>query len=1100
MEHAGQSGMRTDHDRDLAVNGVNGAGAASHEQTAPDKGKAPATDSHHDVVNGGEVVKAAPPADQPSRMNDLPEEIVHITQGFVPLSLFLTRLAQVSHNSLQEKVAELVKMPIPSAAVNGNSTYNSSGPDDGSTENLRKKASLATFAQDMHGKWLKALVIAEWSRKAGAVSKLIDLKFHIDQQRVLYDATLDNVVNLKRDLTFARMPSPDLKTALQVLSTGSAPWIPDLGYLDLPPLTAAEKLKWINDLNTLLSLRLNLEDYDKIPYAFRDYEIGSGRVTFKVEGEFEVDLTIADEDFEKQFWFIDFRYAFTPSASSLSESLRAYLEGCVNDALNKEGLTGCYNFLHEFVLSSKINELKRQALLLSKGSWTGTLAVEPLNRSLAIQYWTPRTTVTGTKSWVLIGVNSGRGADGKPNPKTSSSLSAKWYRDNKVVKDVDIDLNGRHVSAESLLSDVVGRHIQFILTSTHDKLLTAARFKNREASMVLDVSTSDPAASYLATQLSKNSKACLLLEPMTGAFAVKPHSKFTVQYEHQLNNGKNPADDGVTCLENVRCAIMEDDLSRRGSSMGWHTRKSPLSLEEMKSVTKLREWTRTIWLQKDGWGASWFVGVFLGLGGDEWWLLEANRDDTSRTIKFKAKLPLDNSNPDHAEAFWDSLALFATGIMTQAVDMRELHRHRIKSKSGVGVDVSLQNQVSIPCIEISLSALCPTMVSNTNQNKSSSSSPGGESSSGDTDVLPLMQTLAGTAMESKQTWADDMVTINFKGIRSIRKPQQDAEEGATQTGVLVCESEAVIRVQRPARFEALRGLLDRDVTYNVLRGEFSLRLRRPVGEPLLELLKTRIKAIDRFINFFEALEQSSSVITRQSVTLKQVAFSYSELPAGNDESEQDVAETTPPQRWRVVLDLSKDDIDIEMEAGNPHLQVVDLMRKLVNTDGGILALMAWLPASLSALRAINDIQAKWENPAAVKRGRVEFSMKSIAWMCVTYHMTEPGARNKEPPKRVTLEVRLKSKQGRAWWHVWRSDPDAKASAEGTFTKALKTVWASRGKDWFGLTTGAAGSPSGGVVRMLGAVDEAVRGATQPGSAAGDVKKEDEKKQDVVVLD
>ncbi len=235
MEPAGQNGMRTDHDRDLVINGVNGASAAGHEQVAPDKGKAPATASHHDAVNGGDSVGAAAPSgDQLSRMNDLPDEIVHITQGFVPLSLLLTRLAQVSHNSLQEKVAELAKMPIPGAAVNGNATYNSSGPDDNSNENLRKKASLASFAQDMHGKWLKALVIAEWSRKAGAVSKLIDLKFHIDQQRILYDATLDNVVNLKRDLTFARMPSPDLKTALQVLSTGSAPWIPDVS---LPVLT-----------------------------------------------------------------------------------------------------------------------------------------------------------------------------------------------------------------------------------------------------------------------------------------------------------------------------------------------------------------------------------------------------------------------------------------------------------------------------------------------------------------------------------------------------------------------------------------------------------------------------------------------------------------------------------------------------------------------------------------------------------------------------------------------------------------------------------------------------------------------------------------------
>lgn len=164
------------------------------------------------------------------RMNDLPDEIVHITQGFVPVALLVSRMAQVTHNSLQEKIAELAKMPVPASAVNGNSNHTAQGPDDVSAENLRKKATLLNFAQDMHAKWVKVLVILEWSRNSARVSKLIDLKFHLDQQRILFDAAVDDMVNVKRDLTYARMPSPDLKTALQVLSTGNAPWIPDVCF------------------------------------------------------------------------------------------------------------------------------------------------------------------------------------------------------------------------------------------------------------------------------------------------------------------------------------------------------------------------------------------------------------------------------------------------------------------------------------------------------------------------------------------------------------------------------------------------------------------------------------------------------------------------------------------------------------------------------------------------------------------------------------------------------------------------------------------------------------------------------------------------------
>ncbi|EEY22439.1 predicted protein [Verticillium alfalfae VaMs.102] len=58
------------------------------------------------------------------------------------------------------------------------------------------------------------------------------------------------------------------------------------GYILPPLLTPEEQHKWIEELNTLLSLRLNLDDYDKIPQQFKNYTIKSGRVTFTVEGEF----------------------------------------------------------------------------------------------------------------------------------------------------------------------------------------------------------------------------------------------------------------------------------------------------------------------------------------------------------------------------------------------------------------------------------------------------------------------------------------------------------------------------------------------------------------------------------------------------------------------------------------------------------------------------------------------------------------------------------------------------------------------------------------------------------------------------------------------
>lgn len=239
MEPSGSNDRRTDHNRDITTNGVNGGEIVESRRAGAVKGGVAAgqTEASDDTSAGAQEslrrhdpdINEATAETQRNRMNDLPDEIVHITQGFVPLSLLFTRLAQVSHNALQDKIVELAKMPLPVTGNNGvSSSYSSSGPDDTSPESLRKKGALLQFAQEWHGKWLKALVIAEWSRQSHQVSKLIDLKFHIDQQAVTYEAAVENIIHVKRDLAFARVPSPDLKTALQVLGTGSAPWMPDV--------------------------------------------------------------------------------------------------------------------------------------------------------------------------------------------------------------------------------------------------------------------------------------------------------------------------------------------------------------------------------------------------------------------------------------------------------------------------------------------------------------------------------------------------------------------------------------------------------------------------------------------------------------------------------------------------------------------------------------------------------------------------------------------------------------------------------------------------------------------------------------------------------
>jgi mediator of RNA polymerase II transcription subunit 14 len=185
---------------------------------------------------------------QGTRMEESVDELQHITDDVMPLSLLLTRLAQFSHMKLQELILDLASKPLPENALNGNAKglingingnvnagvngvpkLPSPALEDTSPESLNKKTMVLKFIQDLHSRWVKALVITEWARNADEVGKLIDLRTHLAAKLELYNRTFWNMVNLKHEMAFAKVPSPDLKTALEVLSTGAVHWMPDVG-------------------------------------------------------------------------------------------------------------------------------------------------------------------------------------------------------------------------------------------------------------------------------------------------------------------------------------------------------------------------------------------------------------------------------------------------------------------------------------------------------------------------------------------------------------------------------------------------------------------------------------------------------------------------------------------------------------------------------------------------------------------------------------------------------------------------------------------------------------------------------------------------------
>src|SRR3954471_14791582 len=100
MDFGTQAGVRTNHDRDHWPNGANGVnGGATKKDLYVDKGKGLFSDVTNDSMMAvdSEPQNGALTSANYSAMDDLPEEIQHISADILPLNLILARLAQYSH-------------------------------------------------------------------------------------------------------------------------------------------------------------------------------------------------------------------------------------------------------------------------------------------------------------------------------------------------------------------------------------------------------------------------------------------------------------------------------------------------------------------------------------------------------------------------------------------------------------------------------------------------------------------------------------------------------------------------------------------------------------------------------------------------------------------------------------------------------------------------------------------------------------------------------------------------------------------------------------------------------------------------------------------
>ncbi|KAF3936931.1 hypothetical protein ABW19_dt0207325 [Dactylella cylindrospora] len=708
----------------------------------------------------------------------------HITQGFQSLATIINRTVQSSYGRLLELV---------------------DGLQEGGDAARRKR--LMKYLSETRQQFIKVLVLAQWAGKNADVSKVIDLKVWMDQQRFNYDRVVWEVMEVQRSMVNAKVPNPDLSTAVRVLSTGDAEITPaHTFYVPPKPLTSKEILKTFNNINTLLHLRFNLHEIP--PPYFSKYNIHSGRVTFTSPHEFELDMSIADEDPSAQLYFIDLRLIFKPALKTLPmDRLRGELEGRGNEILKHKGLVGIYDFLHDFVMTHKIAILRRQLIEMAQGKWSDTLYITMIKRTLVVQYWIGK---PGAKNWVEIGIRKGIPDQGIP-----SSLSIRWMRDAKEAPITDVAFDVENLSAESLLKSVIARHTAFVLETIRERLSMQPIFGSTALDLQLESETFN--LSKLIVQLTPSRSLTVMIEPITGRFALQRPSNMVMRGENQLNQTPDAANKAHDLISRIRFMTMQEEIETRAKSMGWEILKmlSP-------KVQDLKKWfglatMYIMYLRKKSWAENWILAVCLGVTGDFWWIVETNDTMRGWSINDAQRLPIPERQPVTYQ-FLENLEKMVASFITLYTNTRKL--------SAEGIDYRLiptnnsNAAIKIPTLNINFKAL------------------------------------------TKSDW----------GANNLRLSLHDLDRSGNMTVLVEGKMKTPMTRLHSADLSAAKS----DVAFHPRSGTFIMKFVVAVGSVVTDAITERLHRIERLIGFITTVQKYK--LTAKTVTLGKIGFIYNRKP------------------------------------------------------------------------------------------------------------------------------------------------------------------------------------------------------------------------------
>ncbi|KAF3033798.1 mediator complex subunit [Didymella heteroderae] len=771
-------------------------------------------------TNGASAAASAPSVDEYA---EPPPEIAHIgSDMYHPLSKLLMRVAQECYNALEETLHKMSGMSM-GQQPNG-ATTNGAGPQDSPDVNKKKKLLLLKFAQENRAKFIKLLVLTEWGQKSAIdIGKVIDVYSWAREQVQHMDWVDIQMEAIKVHSGSARENNPDIRTALEILSTGKASWIPTLDYIPSEPVSSENALKFLRQLNTSLSIRLNV--HETLLRHLRNWRIESGRATFVIEDEMEFDLVTLVEDASDQWFFLDLRLLF--SSAPIIETGSAFWTALREQAdivLHEKGLTGLFDFLHSFVLTHKLSVLTSQATGLARSGWAGSLRVEPVHRELVVQYWTDR---PGKKSWIEFGITSN-----KPKTRKASwrgpplpSLTARWFRQGKEMLNVELDIDWNDLSMERILKRVTALHTAHILQSTIEHF-------DPRLSIQPSMSGSEPTDCSLTAILGTHSNSVTLsLESVTGNHIIQPASALSARAEFAMNQGRE-AHQIAGILTSMLSQNLRDKVQRTAQQLGWQPVIRQAIRPDAVRTAVGKNITEHAMYSPRGWAATWTLAAVIDTAGESWWIFEMGSNGTS--IEYAEQIVMQRHDGS-------SLAIDRATLMRVERIAVQLLSFRVTAR-----ELAKENKIFTLRHEFRL---------HTKLAESNGIVQGWALYLQTADLLTLKP--------GEQPWLEDSIAVACEGLKGNGRSVWHIASGRmVKSAAADMQKLMAASPQSSFKFTA--------------DGCFKILLSTPFGADIIGELRARLRDVNRLRSFATTLQKRQMRLTSSS--LQKVQFQYGPSP------------------------------------------------------------------------------------------------------------------------------------------------------------------------------------------------------------------------------